>query len=123
MTHPGRRRAATIPTNERTAAELGAGTTVDRKSDRKWFAPSLLPAVNPTNAIELPSRPRTTVHKTLTIQRRMDTIEFLDWCGALEIKDPVKLIRSVRKRRQTSLSWCVKLGKVFSANPPFVWFV
>jgi len=43
-------------------------------------------------------RPKTTVHKTLCGQRRMDPIEFLDWCEALEIKDPVKMINAVRKR-------------------------
>lgn len=40
-------------------------------------------------------RPRTTVHKTLTGQRRMDPIEFLHWCEVLEIDDPLGLIRSV----------------------------
>lgn len=43
-------------------------------------------------------KPRTTVHKTLTGQRRLDPIEFLDWCEALEFDDPVKLIRSVHRR-------------------------
>jgi len=43
-------------------------------------------------------RPRTTVHKTLTGQRRMDPIEFLDWCEALEWDDPVAVIESVRRR-------------------------
>lgn len=42
-------------------------------------------------------RPRTTVHKTLTGQRRLDPIEFLDWCEALEFDDPVKLIQSLRR--------------------------
>lgn len=46
---------------------------------------------------ELLDRPRTTVHKTLTGQRRMDPIEFFDWCDALGIKDPVKLIRSLKR--------------------------
>ncbi|MCA9278615.1 MAG: hypothetical protein KDA34_05865 [Phycisphaerales bacterium] len=41
-------------------------------------------------------RPRTTVHKTLCGQRRIDPVEFLDWCDALEIKDPVKAIRRAR---------------------------
>lgn len=44
------------------------------------------------------SRPRTTVHKTLTGQRRLDPIEFLDWCEALEWADPLAVIESVRKR-------------------------
>ena len=44
------------------------------------------------------SRPRTTVHKTLTGQRRLDPIEFLDWCEALEWDDPLAIIRSVRRR-------------------------
>ena len=43
-------------------------------------------------------RPRTTVHKTLTGQRRMDPIEFLDWCEALEWDDPVAVIRTIRRR-------------------------
>ncbi|MCC6908131.1 MAG: hypothetical protein IT430_09340 [Phycisphaerales bacterium] len=43
-------------------------------------------------------RPRTTVHKTLTGQRRLDPIEFLDWCEALEWDDPLAIIRSVRRR-------------------------
>ncbi len=47
---------------------------------------------------KLLGRPRTTVHKTLTGQRRMDPIEFLDWCEVLEFDDPVKLIRSVQRR-------------------------
>ncbi len=38
---------------------------------------------------------RTTVHKIMMGQRRMDPIEFLDWCEVLEFDDPVKLIRSV----------------------------
>lgn len=43
-------------------------------------------------------RPRTTVHKTLCGQRRLDPIEFLDWCEALELDDPVAVINSVRRR-------------------------
>ena len=43
-------------------------------------------------------RPRTTVHKTLCGQRRLDPIEFLDWCDALELKDPIKTINSLRHR-------------------------
>lgn len=46
---------------------------------------------------ELLERLRTTVHKTLTGQRGMDPIEFLDWCEALDFEDPVKLIKSVRR--------------------------
>lgn len=42
-------------------------------------------------------KPRTTVHKTLTGQRRLDPIEFLDWCEALEWEDPVAVIRSARR--------------------------
>lgn len=41
-------------------------------------------------------RPRTTVHKTLTGQRRLDPIEFLDWSEALEWDDPIEVIQSVR---------------------------
>ena len=44
------------------------------------------------------SKPRTTVHKTLTGQRRLDPIEFLDWCEALEWDDPLAVIKSVRRR-------------------------
>lgn len=47
---------------------------------------------------ELLNRPRTTVHKTLTGQRRMDPIEFLDWCEVLEFDDPIRLIRSLSRR-------------------------
>lgn len=42
-------------------------------------------------------KPRTTVHKTLTGQRRLDPIEFLDWCDALEWDDPLAVIQSVRR--------------------------
>ncbi len=42
--------------------------------------------------------PSTTVYKTLRGQRRLDPIEFLDWCEALELKDPVAVIRSVARR-------------------------
>lgn len=42
-------------------------------------------------------RPRTTVHKTLTGQRRLDPIEFLDWCDALEWDDPLAVLKSVRR--------------------------
>jgi hypothetical protein len=41
--------------------------------------------------------PTTRVHKTLRCQRRMDPLEFLDWCVALEIKDPVTFLRTVRR--------------------------
>ena len=44
------------------------------------------------------ARPKTTVHKTLTGQRRLDPIEFLDWCEALEFDDPIKVIESVRRK-------------------------
>ncbi|MCA9281066.1 MAG: helix-turn-helix domain-containing protein [Phycisphaeraceae bacterium] len=47
---------------------------------------------------DLVGRPRTTVHKTLTGQRRLDPIEFLDFCEALEWDDPVAVIDSVRTR-------------------------
>lgn len=43
-------------------------------------------------------RPRTTVHKTLTGQRRMDPIEFLVWCDALEWDDPVAILRPLSRR-------------------------
>lgn len=43
-------------------------------------------------------KPRTTVHKTLCGDRRLDPIEFLDWCEALEIDDPLAFINSVRGR-------------------------
>lgn len=43
-------------------------------------------------------RPRTTVHKTLTGQRRIDPIEFLDWCEALELDDPLGVVASIRRR-------------------------
>ena len=45
-------------------------------------------------------RPRTTVHKTLCGQRRLDPIEFLDWCEALEWDDPVAVIESVRSAKR-----------------------
>lgn len=44
------------------------------------------------------NRPRTTVHKTLLGQRRLDPVEFLDWCEALELNDPIAVINSVRRR-------------------------
>jgi hypothetical protein len=40
-------------------------------------------------------KPRTTVHKTIGGQRRLDPIEFLEWCDALKITDPIAAIRSV----------------------------
>lgn len=43
-------------------------------------------------------KPRTTVHKTLCGDRRLDPIEFLDWCEALEWADPLEVINSVRRR-------------------------
>lgn len=43
-------------------------------------------------------RPVTTTHKTLRGQRRLDPLEFVEWCEALEVKDPLALIRSVRNR-------------------------
>jgi transcriptional regulator with XRE-family HTH domain len=43
-------------------------------------------------------RPRTTVHKTLSGQRRLDPMEFLDWCEALEWDEPLAVIESVRRR-------------------------
>ena len=42
-------------------------------------------------------KPRTTVHKTLTGQRRLDPIEFLDWCDALEWDDPLAVLNAVRR--------------------------
>lgn len=38
---------------------------------------------------------RTTVHKTLGGQRRIDPIEFVEWCDALKIANPIAAIRSV----------------------------
>lgn len=46
-------------------------------------------------------RPKTTVHKTLTGQRRMDPIEFLAWCEALEIADPLHILRRARGNSST----------------------
>ncbi len=43
-------------------------------------------------------KPRTTVHKTLCGDRRLDPIEFVDWCRALEWSDPMSIIDSLRKR-------------------------
>ncbi|MBI5765466.1 MAG: XRE family transcriptional regulator [Planctomycetes bacterium] len=43
-------------------------------------------------------KPRTTVHKTLCGDRRLDPIEFLDWCEALEFDDPLVVINSARRR-------------------------
>lgn len=42
-------------------------------------------------------KPPTTVHKTLSGQRRLDPIEFLDWCEALELSDPIAVIEGVRR--------------------------
>jgi hypothetical protein len=39
--------------------------------------------------------PTTRVHKTLRCQRRLDPLEFLDWCDALEIEDPVQFLRDL----------------------------
>lgn len=41
-------------------------------------------------------RPSTTVHKTLCGQRRLDPIEFVDWCEALELDDPLAVIAAAR---------------------------
>lgn len=43
-------------------------------------------------------KPRTTVHKTLRGQRRMDPIEFVEWCEVLQVSDPLALIISVRRK-------------------------
>lgn len=43
-------------------------------------------------------KPRTTVHKTLCGDRRLDPIEFLDWCEALELDDPLAVLNSLRRR-------------------------
>jgi hypothetical protein len=43
-------------------------------------------------------KPRTTVHKTLCGDRRLDPIEFVDWCRALEWTDPMAIIESVRRK-------------------------
>jgi hypothetical protein len=43
-------------------------------------------------------KPQTTVRKTLGGQRRLDPIEFLEWCDVLNLKDPVAVIRSVSRR-------------------------
>jgi len=43
-------------------------------------------------------RPRTTVHKSLTGQRRLDPIEFLDWCEALDFADPLAVLKPLRRR-------------------------
>jgi len=45
-------------------------------------------------------RPRTTVHKTLRGQRRLDPVEFLDWCEALEWEDPLSVLETVRPPRR-----------------------
>lgn len=42
-------------------------------------------------------KPRTTVHKTLTGQRRLDPIEFLDWCEAMEWDDPLAILNALRR--------------------------
>jgi hypothetical protein len=41
--------------------------------------------------------PSTRVHKTLRCQRRLDPLEFLDWCEALDIEDPVGFLRAIKK--------------------------
>ena len=41
----------------------------------------------------------TTVHKTLRGQRRLDPLEFVDWCEALELGDPLAVIKSVGRGR------------------------
>lgn len=43
-------------------------------------------------------KPRTTVHKTIGGQRRLDPIEFLEWCDALDIADPIGAIRSLMNK-------------------------
>lgn len=43
-------------------------------------------------------QPRTTVHKTLSGQRRLDPIEFVDWCEALELGEPTAVIRKLKQR-------------------------
>jgi hypothetical protein len=48
--------------------------------------------------VELLGKPRTTVHKTIGGQRRLDPIEFLEWCEALKIADPIAAIRSVTNK-------------------------
>jgi hypothetical protein len=41
-------------------------------------------------------KPPTTVHKTLRGQRRLDPIEFIDWCEALEVGNPLSIIAAAR---------------------------
>ena len=43
-------------------------------------------------------RPRSTLHKSLSGQRRMDPIEFVELCEALRVPDPVALVNSVRRK-------------------------
>lgn len=43
-------------------------------------------------------KPTTTVHKTLRGQRRLDPFEFLDWCEALELEDPIEALRLILRR-------------------------
>lgn len=40
----------------------------------------------------------TTVHKTLRGQRRLDPFEFVEWCEALELGDPVRVLASLKRR-------------------------
>jgi cyanate lyase len=40
----------------------------------------------------------TTVHKTLRGQRRLDPFEFVDWCEALDLGDPVRVLASLTRR-------------------------
>lgn len=39
----------------------------------------------------------TTVHKTLRGQRRLDPFEFLQWCEALGLDDPIAVLRSISR--------------------------
>ena len=41
-------------------------------------------------------KPPTTVHKTLWGQRRLDPIEYVDWCDALGVTDPIALVKATR---------------------------
>lgn len=42
-------------------------------------------------------KPRTTVHKNVSGDRRLDPIEFVEWCEALEIDDPLAVMKASSK--------------------------
>lgn len=89
-TNRGKRRLLPVKQPLQSSAYQGLARLLQARADELGLSVRML--------AERLGRPRTSVHKSLTGQRRLDPIEFLDWCEALEWDDPIAVIRSVRRR-------------------------